>query len=209
MNSKETAPEVILPWSVRNSRRGVILSAIGLGVGGLLVNIVDIFVPIKGNGMPVWMWPILITIWLPGVLGLGIGYYAIMRYPYISLVCQLNSPRLTTGWLKVLLAIIFYVLAAGLTYLFLAILIWSPKKDISGVLSILYFLVECWFVGFMFFPYHSDRHPTIATFIHLSCGLGVILVPLYIPAIVIGTLRCRAFLANSLDESQGPSQSLY
>jgi len=52
-------------------------------------------------------------------------------------------------------------------------------------------------LAFMIFyatTFRPQTHPTIATFIRATLGLGVVLFPLYIPALIIGSARCKVLL---------------
>lgn len=184
-----------LPWTVRACFHGVTWSLLGLTIGGLATTLIHIFVPIRANGIPIWLWPILVVIWTPGFAGLCFGYYAIIRYPYLSLAMGWQPTLTSTRWLWILLGGVFWVIALIITLVFLYGLLSRPWNTL-GLVASGYFAIECWFVGFLLTKFRADRHPTIATFIQLTFGFGIALLPVYLPAILAGSIRCRRFLAE-------------
>lgn len=194
-HQQQTISDDKLPWPVRACFHGITLSLLGLSAGGLATNVIDIFAPIRGNGIPIWLWPILILIWTPGIVGLCLGYYAIIRYPYLSLATGWQPTLTSTRWLWVLLGVIFWMIALMFSLVFL-IELFSRPLDVWGLVACGYFAIECWFAGFLLIIFRAERHPTIATFIQLSLGIGIALLPFYIPALLAGGIRCRTFLAT-------------
>ena len=50
---------------------------------------------------------------------------------------------------------------------------------------------------FLLVRYNLIAHPTIATFVRVTIGFGVLLFPVYIPALMIGSMRCERLLAKT------------
>ncbi len=192
---KQNIPEDQLPWTVRNSYFGISLALLGLSAGGLVMQVIDAFVPIAGKGIPGWLWPVFIIIWAPGIVGVCLGYYAVIRYPYLSLAIEWTPTLTSNRWLWILLGLVFWAIAL-LCSLVSVLAVFSSPFDIWNVLSSGYFAIECWFLGFLLLRFRADRHPTVATFITVTLGIGILLLPAYLPALVIGNIRCRKFLAT-------------
>ena len=47
---------------------------------------------------------------------------------------------------------------------------------------------------FLTFKYDPVTHPTVATYIRSTIGIGVLLFPIFIPALIVGGIRCRRLL---------------
>lgn len=182
-----------LPAVVRIGQGGFALSLAGLSLGGLAVKLIDIVFPgVKGQGVPAWLWPILVGIWTPGIVGLLLTFYAIARYPYLNLATG-GGPRIAAAsrWIWAPLGWFLYVLAPLVALSALAN-IGEPVK----CLVLLFMALDMAFVAFLLTFYRREKHPTVATFLELTFGLGTVLFPIYIPSLVIGSLRCRRFLQS-------------
>ena len=197
-----------LPLTAKIAIYGTGFSVAGLAIGGSIMAIIREFVPLPPNRIPIWLWPILITLWIPGIVGLIAGYYVIIRYPYISLFMKEResfNQQLKTRQLWVLVGSIFWALAGGLVLLLIGALLIEPDNVIL-IFTICYFGLECWFAGFLFIRFDSAKHPTVSTLITFSFGIGVIALPIYLPALILGTIRCRKSLTEM--ESLGGLKSL-
>ena len=133
--------------------------------------------------------------------------YVVIRYPYISLVStsdedtfakQYASPRL--------LLVAKVVFTLGLFVFCLLSTNAALNADgfrIDRVAVMLYFFIQFFFTLFLCFWYQPVTHPTIATFIRSTLGIGLVVVPLVLPILLIGSIRCRHLLAAaSLASSQ-------
>ena len=80
----ETSAESELPVVIRIGKYGISLCLASLLIGGAAAKIIQAVVPgIKGNGIPNWLWPILITIWTPGIVG-----FVLSLYPNCGCLCS-------------------------------------------------------------------------------------------------------------------------
>jgi hypothetical protein len=71
-------------------------------------------------------------------------------------------------------------------------------------LFMFYGAIELAFAGFLLTFYRREKYPTIATFFELTHMFGFVIFPLYIPTILLGSIRCRRFLRTlpgALDET--------
>lgn len=193
MQQRPVIEESKLPAAVRIGKAGFVLSLLGMSLGGGVVRVVDALIPgVKGNGIPAWAWPILIAVWTPGIVGFVLSHYSIARYPYLNLATG-GGPKIavTSRWIWVPLGYIFYLL----TPLIVLSLIVNAS-DIAAVIALTYLAIEFGFIGFLLTSYRQDKHPTIATFLELTFGIGIVFFPIYLPSIVVGTIRCRRFLRS-------------
>lgn len=127
------------------------------------------------------------------LVGFSIEAYSIIRYPYLSLVLDDEPPLIVSDWVvwKVL-GYTFWFLAALFTLVFLGIMI-APEMDFGALAATGYFCTEAYLAGFILTKYSPIRHPTFATYFHFTHFAGIVAFPLYLPAILIGSFRCRAF----------------
>lgn len=131
-----------------------------------------------------------------GLLGLLMTYYAVIRYPYMGLVDAADGDlyakyvesksKILFGFLKVT------GLIAGVLLL---VAPWLDGKLTPGEgLLLLYVVPVVGFMLFLVFRYSRIDHPTVATLLRCSMGLGVLLFPLFIPALILGSMRGKALL---------------
>jgi len=71
------------------------------------------------------------------------------------------------------------------------------KNNLQESLKLVYFVVMFGFLTFMTFFYRPVSYPTIATFIRATLGVGVLLFPIFIPALIVGSIRCKRLLDNA------------
>lgn len=148
------------------------------------------FIPVFDKGIPLWLWPILVAIWLPGIAGLILGYYAIIVYPNISLSMGWTPTLTSNRWLWFGLGLLFWLYGIIAGAAFVGSLFARPL-NVWVIISCGYFSMASCFGGFLLTNFNHRRHPAVATFILLTFGYGIAAVPLYVPALVIGSIRCR------------------
>jgi len=191
-----------LPKVIRWGNWGILISLAGLVIGGAIFKIVNLFFPgFLGNGIPPWLWPILILIWTPGALGLLVSFYSIARYPYLSMATDGGDRIISSSRSPIwtLLGVVFYLIAPLQLLVALA-----NSNSLWEFFGFTYLSLVLFFAGFLMANYRRERHITIATFLELTFRVGVVLFPLYIPAILIGSIRCRQF-SNSINREADPS----
>ena len=186
-----------LPWksyprSVKFAFVGIQVALVSMAVGGIAIQIIELFVPVKGNGIPWWGWPLLTLIWIPGIVGILTGYYAIIRYPYLSMAIEWTPTLSDRRWLWATLGWIFYLLGA----LILLVAITQGTDDWVGRLLVANLGCMSIFGGFLLANFRADKHFTVATFIHLTKGIAILVLPLYLPALIWGSINCRRFLGE-------------
>ena len=149
-------------------------------------------------------WPILAKWSLAAVIGgivvfaLVVSSYVVIRYPYLSLVQTRDGDVFSAQFTSKTLAKI--TKTVGLLTLFLLLGVLVGVTAVEGianpwqVAALAYVLILFLFVTHLCFGYDADSNPTIATFIRSTLGLGVVLMPLFIPVLVVGSLRCRRLL---------------
>ncbi len=142
-----------------------------------------------------------------GVIGcivlfsLATSYYVIIRYPYLSLIPtqdgdELDRQRVSPTLVRVLK--VLSLLAFALCFLALASQLWmNGPKNLAQLIAVPYCGIMAVFVSYLTWFYDPIAHPTVATFFRATLGIGVVFVPLFIPALIIGSLRCRTMLAQA------------
>jgi hypothetical protein len=130
------------------------------------------------------------------IVGLIATYYAVIRYPYMGLVDAADGDLFSQyvesrpKWML--------RLAQGVGFLACAMAIIVPLSDgqitASELLLILYALSILAFLVFLTFYYNREDHPTIATFLRCSMGLGIFFYPIFLPAILLGSMRVNVLL---------------
>jgi hypothetical protein len=130
------------------------------------------------------------------VASLVVCAYVVVRYPYLSLVQPVDGDyldRRTTGNTRGLVFVL--KLLASAFCIMATVLI--PRNGFAtppSIAAYCYFLVMLPFLAFLTFAYRPTVHPTIATYMRATLGVGVILFPVYIPILVVGSIRCRRLL---------------
>ncbi len=130
------------------------------------------------------------------VASLVVCTYVVVRYPYLSLLQPVDGDyldRRTTRNTRVLVSVLKLL---ALVFCITAVIL-IPRNGFCtppSVLAFCYFLVMIPFLTFLTFIYRPILHPTIATFIRATLGIGVIFFPVYIPILALGSIRCRRLL---------------
>jgi hypothetical protein len=123
---------------------------------------------------------------------IALSFYSIARYPYLNMATG-GGPNiaLSSRWIWLALGSILYLLAP-----LLALAILGNLDEPGAALALEYLSIELLFVGFLLTSYRKEKHPTIATALEITFGIGIVLFPIYVPTLVIGSIRCRRFLAS-------------
>ncbi|MGI9516762.1 MAG: hypothetical protein ACR2NP_06950 [Pirellulaceae bacterium] len=152
------------------------------------MSVIDLFVPVRGNGIPAWGWPILILLWTPGIVGILPGYYSIARYPALSLSLDWQPTFTSTRWLWLLFGSVFCLIGLVAALMLPAAIV---EHDFWASICFAYTAIACIFAGFLLTFFDARRYPTIATFLHVSWFVGAAFVPIYLPALIVGSYRLR------------------
>ena len=193
------------PLSYRISQSGIVLAIAGGFIAAKFVR----------QNMP----PI-IAIVVGSVIGsivlgsLIVSQYVIIRYPFLSLIETKDdyfAKQISAGsrlypilrWITMLML----VLIIGTMFL-------QPIRDFRPVIVIVYGIFMLGFLMFMTFKYDPVTHPTVATYIRSTIGIGILLFPLFLPALIVGSFRCRRLLeaqefAAMMDGNLSDSQQDY
>lgn len=131
--------------------------------------------------------------------------YVVIRYPFLGLVdlkdgdlfSKYFTQRKRWLWtfLNVLVIITIAIILAAIGFSLFA----GPVKlGARDVFILTFFVLEMAFLVFLLGWYDRVQHPTVATFIWATLGIGILLAPFYLPAILIGSYRCKRLL-DSVD----------
>ena len=132
-------------------------------------------------------------------VGLLSSVYVIIRYPFLSLVEPADGDQFTKHF--GMHPIVYKILSCLAILVILFLMFTIVFLGINGERSILflcYLAVTLAFLIFHAFFYTSVQYPTVATFLRSTVGLGVLLLPLYLPVILLGAIRCRRLLNQSI-----------
>ena len=178
-----------LPFSYRLSQRAMLAAVATL---------------LYSTSLAVPRWPILGE-WLFGAtvagiaaFALTISSYVVIRYPYLSLVQTRDGDIFSAQFTSKVLARITKTVGFLTLLVLLAVLAGvTAVKGIANpwqVVALAYVFILFLFVAYLCFVYDPNAHPTIATFIRSTLGLGIVLMPLFIPVLIVGSHRCRRLL---------------
>ncbi len=186
-------PPAHLPRSVRWSMGGVAFTMVTLTIGRSMITLASEVVPGLRQQIPSGvLWGTLILIWIPGAVGLLISFYTVARYPYVSLATGGGTRIITmNNWLWWIVGTVLFL--AGVLVVFSLLV---TESSLSETVILGYLAVEFLFAGFLATLYRREKHVTIASFLELTANVGFLLFPLYLPSLIIGSIRCRRFLRS-------------
>ncbi|WP_171188748.1 hypothetical protein [Alienimonas chondri] len=149
-------------------------------------------------GPPPWFWIVAAIACAPGVAGLLLSFYCAVRYPYLSLATA-DAPReirtgqgifIPLGWTISLLGLILvWIVAMNFE--------WPPRAEALKAAVLIYVAVLLFVVGFLLANYRPKKHPTVASWLMMTGGLGVLLGPLYLPFLFAGSRRLKRIRLGS------------
>ena len=180
--------ETRAPLLIAIQRGGAVTSLLMLVLIGIYEGVMEGLVPeAKPLGDHIMM-----SVFAPAAFGLVIGLIAIVLYPsYLprrQLFRKFTRKEMRSSMLWLFGAIGFFI-TFGL---------W-PANTLREALLI------CWlglFVAFLCFLnlwYHPDKHPVIHSFLETTCGLGILVIPFYIPSLLLASWRYRRMQRNASD----------
>ncbi len=168
--------------------------------GSMILALVVLWLWKKLALLNVLKWVVIPIVAAVVLFALSTAAYVVIRYPYISLVEthdgdiyseQVNSRGLIT-FLKIVSLIGF-----GVSFLFALTTVLNPV-NLTTVQLLWFVYVGFMFVfcGFMTFFYDPVQHATIATLARSTFGLGLVLFPIFLPIVIIGSFRMRRLLGD-------------
>jgi hypothetical protein len=148
-------------------------------------------------------WVVQSIFGVSGLLAL-VGYvttcWVLVRYPYIGMVDS-SDGDLYTKYVDKLGAMIKKLLGLCAVVCLCFALV-APMRDgkINGmeILWLLYGGSTLVFLLFILLRFNRFDHPAVATLLRCTLGFGIPLFPLFVPALIVGSLRARRLL----DEAQ-------
>jgi len=143
-----------------------------------------------------------IAIWVivAGIAALAVATacYVVIRYPYLSLVSTTDDDKYSQQFVsKRLLLVVKIIFPLGILFFCLGttIALFNGTGNLTvQAITLPYFYCQFIFSIFLCFWYDPISHPTIATFIRATLGIGLVLAPILIPVLLIGSFRCKRLL---------------
>jgi hypothetical protein len=180
------------PASYRFSQAGIAFALVALAIAAPLIRVAPQLVKTAVFAM----------LGVVVLASLVISNYVVIRYPYISLVESEDGDPFSKhfasqgSWLYWVLKLVGLVTPAIIVAGILCAGIDSPAK----LVALGYCAILTVFMVFFTFFYDPIRHPTVATFIRSTLGLGIALFPVFGISIAIGSIRCRGLLNTQADK---------
>ncbi|MEM7477957.1 MAG: hypothetical protein AAF483_23465 [Planctomycetota bacterium] len=150
----------------------------------VLVQIVAIVEPAVDVTQQVWFLPLLVVIWAPALAALIAGNITVICYPDSSLDIEL-PPMLSDSIIWKLIGCVFVFV--GLCLSLAAFGFESPAEIAIGIYLGLTFLCN----GYLLLIYKREKNVVIATFLDITHKVGIVLIPFYIPALILGAWKLR------------------
>jgi len=139
------------------------------------------------------------------VFSLVVASYVIVRYPYLSLVPTNDFFATNTSQSIKPLGRVLGCLSLFVFTMFFIVCVLNIAGVMAGgmnrmqlLFAVIYLPLMIGFVGFLTLFYSLEKFPVVATFIHVTLGIGILFFPLYLPAIFIGSVRCKALLDDEI-----------
>lgn len=131
--------------------------------------------------------------------GIIATHFVLIRYPYIGMIDPADGD-LYAKYVETLSAPLRKILkifgiAAGTFAIAIPFLDGNIKP--IEMLWLLYAGALLIFILFLAFRYDRIEHPAVATFLRCTLGLGVLLCPIFVPALIIGSMRAQRVLDDA------------
>jgi hypothetical protein len=139
---------------------------------------------------------------IAALLGFVATYWVILRYPYIGLVDAADGDLYAKYFDRISLFV--KKLAGLLLATGLGLSLWGVWRD--GQLSLWELLWSIYgsctliFLIFVLLKFNRFDHPAVATMLRCSMGIGVLLFPLFLPGIIVGSSRAKRLLGQAQDQ---------
>ena len=185
----ERARHVKLPLEVRISSGLIVVSLLLLAIGNWLLKRLRLLAPdLAASITPELLRGAAIVAVVPGVIGMALSIYTVARYPdtwsRVGGTLQIFPVR---RWLWCILGGLCYLIAVILV----AGVITEETLSLRTAMAMGYAAMVLIFVGYLLTFFRAAKHPAVASFLYLTAGIGVLVFPLYVPSLIIGTIRYR------------------
>ncbi len=183
----ERVRDVKLPIEVRISSGLIVVSLLLLAIGNWLLKRLRLVAPdLAASITPELLRGATIVAAVPGVIGMALSIYTVAHYPdtwsRVGGTLQIFPVR---RWLWCILGGLCYLIAVILV----AGVITEETLSLRTAMAMGYAAMVLIFVGYLLTFFRAAKHPAVASFLYLTAGIGVLVFPLYIPSLIIGTIR--------------------
>ncbi|MDE0937512.1 MAG: hypothetical protein OSA89_16475 [Mariniblastus sp.] len=137
------------------------------------------------------------------IVALLASFYVIVRYPFISLVEPADGDEFSKNYGRnpIVYKVVNCLAILTIAMILVGMIVGGIHDSRLGW-TLAYAVPLLSFLLFHLFCYDPVRHPTVGTFLRSTLGIGVLLLPLYLPAILIGSYRCGKLL-DRFDQNAG------
>ena len=174
-----------LATTPRLAYRGLMLSLAMAAIAKLAITVLTAFIPNLDPADQNWFWWLLVAIWSPALFALMCGYISIIRYPNMSKFIQVREPLITTHDSCIWPILGFALMFTG----FFASLVTFDAETIRFKIACVYMGLTMFFGGYILAFYNREKNVVIATFLDITLGFGIVLAPIYFPALLLGHLN--------------------
>lgn len=131
--------------------------------------------------------------------GIIATYFVLIRYPYIGMIDPADGDLYAKHVESISVPIWRILRVFGIAAGTLAIAIPFLDGNIKPIemVWLMYAATHFLFILFLAFRYDRLEHPAVATFLRCTLGLGVILCPIFIPGLIIGSMRAQRILDDA------------
>ncbi|MFN7626664.1 MAG: hypothetical protein ACK5PZ_07515 [Pirellula sp.] len=150
----------------------------------------------KVGGIPV---AVMAASGLCVLTGIIATHLVLIRYPYIGMIDPADGDPYAKYVEAISLPIRKILKVIGIAAGTLAIAVPFLDGNIKPIemVWLLYAGALLMFILFLAFRYDRLEHPAVATFLRCTLGLGVFLCPIFLPALIIGSMRAQRILDDA------------
>ncbi|MEL6109405.1 MAG: hypothetical protein AAFU85_25640 [Planctomycetota bacterium] len=181
-----------LPFSYRLSQRAMAAAAVIAIFGGRAIA-----APRRPAAV---RWGLAAVIGACALFSLITSCYVVIRYPYLSLVQTADGDIFSKQFTsKTVARLTKAVGLTAITIVLMALIGIALNKGVTDWvhgIALWYVSTLFLFVVYLCFFHDPELHPTVATFVRSTLGLGILLFPVLFPVLMIGSLRCKQLLES-------------
>jgi hypothetical protein len=175
------------PVLVQTAYKGIVFSLTLSAIAHPILLVFKFFFPQLDFVGQVWFYVLLGVLWAPALIALIAGYISIIRYPDLSQYIRVREPIISIKE-----SFVWPLLGCALIFVgFLASLSAFGGEFNSLTIALFYIGVTLTFNGYLLLSFDRNKHVVTSTFLDITLWFGIVLVPLYLPALFWGNINLR------------------